>query len=108
MVQRLGPRHNPLRAGLVRRAEDWAWSSLGWWLRPGEAGPLAIDPAGRPEDWADLVNVPLTQQELVALRRSENRGTPLGQDRWVSKAAAKLGLEHTLRPRGRPRKTREK
>jgi hypothetical protein len=25
---------NPLRAGLVERAEDWPWSRLGLWLRP--------------------------------------------------------------------------
>jgi putative transposase len=32
------------------------------------------------------------------------RGCPFGADGWVAKAAAKLRLEVTLRPRGRPKK----
>jgi len=28
---------NPLRAGLVDRAEDWPWSSLAWWMKRGLA-----------------------------------------------------------------------
>jgi len=32
---------NPLRAGLVGRAEDWPWSSLAWWMKRGLA-PSAV------------------------------------------------------------------
>ena len=99
---------NALRAKLVRRAENWPWSSLWWWLRPADQRPIRVEPGGRPEDWTELVNRPLSDAELVALRRSVNRGTPLGQDNWVRRMAGKLALEHTLRPRGRPRKNQKK
>jgi putative transposase len=98
---------NALRARLVRRAENWAWSSLHWWLRAASDRPVRIVSAGRGEDWARLVNEPLTEAELSAVRRSVNRGTPLGETRWVRRTAGKLGLEYTLRPRGRPRKQPE-
>jgi putative transposase len=97
---------NPLRAGLVRRAEDWPWSSLACRLAEGElalrrlhAGPVAL-----PKDWLQLVNQPQTEAELEALRRSVARGRPYGSDRWVQAVVQRLGLQSTIRPRGRPRK----
>ena len=42
---------NALRAGLVSRAEDWAWGSLGW-RRRGTAGDLlSSPPVPLPSDW---------------------------------------------------------
>ncbi len=35
------------------------------------------------------------------------RGVPLGQETWKTRVAHRLGLDITLRPRGRPRKTAE-
>jgi hypothetical protein len=35
---------------------------------------------------------------------SMKRSRPFGTDRWVARIAAKLDLEHTLRPEGRPKK----
>ena len=51
----------------------------------------------------DLVNQPQTQGELEALRMSVARGQPFGVEGWRAKTAKRLGLEFTLRPRGRPR-----
>jgi putative transposase len=96
---------NPLRAGLVRRAERWPWSSLRWWSEGaqlplyGHEGPLPRGP-----DWGAWVNRALTSGETEALRRCVTRGTPYGPPAWVEKTARRLGLEATLRPRGRPSK----
>jgi hypothetical protein len=49
------------------------------------------------------VNLPQSDQELEAIRRSLRRGKPYGSDAWTTHIADKLGLESTLRPRGRPR-----
>ena len=43
----------------------------------------------------------------VALRRSVERGVSYGSERWQRKTIAALGLESTLRPRGRPRKSKK-
>jgi putative transposase len=95
---------NPLRAGLVRRAEDWPWSSLTSWLKDNESRIVEPSPVDRPEDWASWVSHPLTIGELEQVRQSVNRGTPYGSCEWVARTAEQLGLEASLRLIGRPRK----
>jgi putative transposase len=97
---------NPLRAGLVARAEDWTWSSLWRQLKGSESarGLLADWPIERPADWLACVNRAETQAELKAVRRCEERGRPLGSADWVERTTRQFGLESTTRPRGRPRR----
>jgi len=103
---------NALRAGLVRRVEAWRWGSLSQRLAGvgvDENRPPLIDPpGGLPMDWVALVNRPQTDEELAAMDRSIQRGSPLGGQAWIGRTATELGLESTLRPRGRPRKNSEK
>ncbi len=97
---------NPLRANLVPRAEHWRWSSL-WRRVHGDDQPRSLLcpwPLALPEDWGEYVNAPQTEAELEAVRRSVQRGCPFGPPSWQEQMAARLGLAHTLRPRGRPRK----
>ncbi len=58
----------------------------------------------KPPDWVSFVNQALTVKELEDLRLSAQRGRPFGNENWRKGIAARLGLESTLRPRGRPRK----
>jgi putative transposase len=99
---------NALRANLVAHAEAWAWSSLAW--RPGRQRPQLLSewPVACPRSWVAHVNAPQSEAELKAIRHSIARGTPYGDDRWVDRVARRLGLESSLRPRGRPRKEVEK
>lgn len=96
---------NPLRARLVRKAENWPWSSLN--SRGANGVPpdfLRAGPCPLSADWVDAVNAAPPEGELDRLRMSVNRGTPFGDQRWIRRAAARLGIEASLRPRGRPRK----
>ncbi len=95
---------NPMRAGLVSRAEDWRWGSLYRRTRgiESELSILAQGPVPLGAHWTDHVNQPHSEAELIAIRRSVQRGQPYGGAIWRSKVARQLGLEHTLRPRGRP------
>jgi putative transposase len=97
---------NPLRAGLVRRAEDWPWSSLACRLAGGEVAQKRLHPGPVPltAEWPRWVNKPQTEAELEALRLSVARGRPYGADAWVEDVVESLGLQSTIRPRGRPRK----
>jgi putative transposase len=93
---------NPLRANLVGRAEDWKWSSL--WRRCHSCGAGLLDewPIPRPADWLTIVNEPQTEGELSSLREAITRNAPFGSDDWRVQTAKRLGLESSLRPRGRP------
>lgn len=97
---------NALRAGLVERAEHWRWGSL--WRMCGHAneGMPRVEewPVPRPEDWPATVNQPAASTEIETVRHCSRRGAPFGHAAWTQNIAAKLGLECTLRPRGRPEK----
>lgn len=97
---------NALRAGLVKRAEQWRWGSLYRWLRNSAEDHrlLSAWPLPRQPQWVDHVNEPLTEAELTAVRRSVQRGNPLGSASWCERAVDRLNLQSTLRPRGRPKK----
>jgi putative transposase len=95
---------NPLRAELVRRAEKWRWSSLCAWQAEVVPAYLHPGPFPRPAAWLDYVQTPLTEAELARLRQSVNRGAPFGGADWSQRTAKRLGLEASLRRRGRPKK----
>ena len=98
---------NARRANLAERAEAWRWGSA--WLRqhagPSEKRILSDWPVPIPSEWLEWVNQAQDEQELAAIRRCVQRGTPFGDPQWVTNTAARLGLGYTLRPRGRPSKS---
>jgi putative transposase len=97
---------SPLSAGLVENAQQWRWGSL-WSRVHGDKAikaVLSLWPVKRPANWTARVNAPLTARELDRVRVSIDRGRPYGGDEWVRQIVNKLGLEHTVRPEGRPRK----
>ncbi len=98
---------NPVRAGLVRRAETWRWSSLGQRHLPPDPQvplvPIAEWPVSRRTDWVEWVNRPQTRKEEEALQRSLSHGRPFGSDTWTAEMEARLGLG-PLRARGRPKR----
>jgi putative transposase len=95
---------NALRAGLVKRAQDWRWSSLHQRLRGGNIPPLAEWPVDRPAEWVRLVNEAVPARELKRVRESLARDRPLGSAAWTTRTARRLGVAQSLRPRGRPRR----
>ena len=97
---------NPFRAGLTPRVTGWRWSSLTL-HESGESRPAWYHdgPVPRGRDWVQHVAQPQTDAELLALRRSVQRGVPYGSETWQRRTVKKLNLESTVRPRGRPKKT---
>lgn len=95
---------NPVRAGLVNSAKKWLWSSHR--ERIAEESRSLIDeiPIELPKDWGRYVDEPLTKRELENLRQSVVRLSPFGNAEWQQQICRSLGLECTIRPRGRPRK----
>ena len=98
---------NPLRANLIERAQDWRWSSLGRYTQGDDNARLLLTPwpIPRPRNWVSRVNRAEAKKELEAVRRSVQRGQPYGSELWSKRIVQTLGLESTVRPRGRPHKT---
>jgi putative transposase len=93
---------NPLRANLVEAVEQWRWSSLWHRVHGDQRGLVDDGPLALPRRWLQHVQRPQTEGELEALRRSVARGCPFGEASWQERTAKRLGLQSTLRPRGRP------
>ena len=96
---------NPVRAGLVARAEDWRWSSARRWVEPSSGLCIEAGPAVRPEPWLAWVNEAMTEVEVQQIRLSVNRGAPFGSAAWTTRTASLMGLDASLRPLGRPQGT---
>ena len=81
---------NPVRAGLVVRADDWAWSSVRAHRAGANEGWVEVGPVlDRVEDFAALVSAdPKIEArhsgQVQALRASERTGRPLGARDFVN------------------------
>jgi putative transposase len=98
---------NPVRANMVRRAEEWRWGSLYHQVnRTGMAGLISEPPVEMPAmaEWLKRVNRPETAAELLAVRRSVARQTPFGRPEWTQTTVRRFGLEHTERAAHRPKR----
>lgn len=77
---------NPVRAGIVRRPEDYRWSSCKAHLQGKDdilvkVGPLAeIIP-----DWQGLLEGDLSNKKYDAIRSHEKTGRPLGSDEFIDR-----------------------
>ena len=98
---------NPLRAGLVKRAQDWPHGSLAIRQRHDDPRQEILHrwPIEVPTDYLDWVNRPQTETELLALQTAIRRNRPFGGESWQKRTIARLGLESSMRPKGRPLKT---
>ena len=96
---------NALKAKLVKRAEDWRWSSIGR-IENGtkkQRELLSPWPVSKPKDYLSWLNtiLPLEKEEII--ERSIIKSNPFGEDYWVANTVKKFGLEQTLRRVGRPK-----
>jgi putative transposase len=98
---------NPVRAGLVRKAWEYEWSSAAAhcsdvsappWL---ETGPIHAVLAG--QDWRQSLVRAEDARTLALVRGHTLAGRPLGSDSFLSKLEATLGRRIRPLPVGRPR-----
>ena len=97
---------NPVRAGLVRRAETYRWSSARAHVA-GTADPLLSEGCPLVEtiaDWADFLAPADDEHWTGEFRRSTRTGRPVGSTSFVSEMEVRLDRTLKAEPRGRPRK----
>lgn len=93
---------NAKRATLVKKAEQWRWSSLHkrQFGSPEQQKLLGTWPVESDGDYIKWVNEPQPKEEVEVIRYAIQRGRPYGGEVWVSRMVEKLGLETTMRQRG--------
>ena len=83
---------NPVRARLVRRAQDWRWSSARAHLRGRDDGLTALQPVkDRFPRFADLLATDAAPEMFARLRAAESIGRPLGSDRFLTRLERSTG-----------------
>ena len=96
---------NPLRAGLVKRAQDWQWSSLFRRKRSTaqDRKLLATLPTELPSNYLASVNELLVESKLEMVRTSITKGAPFGSGAWTRTMIERYDMGATQRGPGRPR-----
>ena len=81
---------NPVRARLVKRAEDWRWSSARALLGLAEDGLTELAPARqRFSRFADLLEGDEDAAATARLRKAETIGRPIGSESFLAALEAK-------------------
>ncbi len=96
---------NPVRAKLIRKAEDWKWGSL-WRKQNGTNEQKKILSKWQedvPEDYLKWVNEVESEEDLGDVRTSVNKSKPYGREGWVERKIDVFKLASTLRSSGRPK-----
>lgn len=93
---------NPVRARLVARAEDWAWSSVRAHLKGRDDGLVSVGPVlERVADFAGLIAGDDDATAVGRLRTAETTGRPVGTAEFVADMELRLGRPIARRAPGR-------
>ena len=96
---------NPVRAGLVRHARDWRWSSAR--VNLGMASDQLVDrrtTAVLVSNWAEYLDEPVPEVELEAIRNQTKTGRPDGDESFIVALEARTGRRIRRRKPGRQKK----
>ena len=85
---------NPVRARLVKRAQDWSWSSTRALLARRDDHVVTVAPAlERVGDFQAFLSEDFDQAfTYAALRKAETIGRPVGSREWLEDMAEMSGL----------------
>ncbi len=84
---------NPVRAGLVKHAADWQWSSASAHMKGKDDILVKAEPllkiANKP--WKEYVSFDVEESEIEEFRRFERTGRPLGGSPFIENLEIVLG-----------------
>jgi putative transposase len=99
---------NPVRARVVRKAENYAWSSA-----RGHCGletNMLLSTKSKLRDqfediknWSQWLAAPDDEEQLLVLRRNALMGLPCGSEKFIRKIERLTGRSQHYRPQGRPK-----
>ena len=94
---------NPLKAGLVTRAEDWPWSSARAYLAARDTPNVQVAPGlSRGADFSGLVAVDEDEidPQWFSVLRAELIGRPVGAKAWIEGLEVRYGRQLLPQKRG--------
>ncbi len=99
---------NPVRARMVRKAENYQWSSARAHCGLASDALLKPMPAWRKDldditDWTRWLAEPDAEQALLILRRNAMMGLPCGSEKFLRKIEKQAGRSLSFKPQGRPK-----
>ena len=102
--------NNSVRVGLVKRAENYLWSSALSHVKGVKDSILSDDFPLLKEipNWREYLSISDKEVLIQELRRCTLTGRPSGSESFVKSIEAQLGRSLLPQPRGRPRKIRKK
>lgn len=96
---------NPVKAKLVKRPEQYQWSSARAHLTAKDDHLVKVKPLLKLiDDWGEFLSSGYTKEEEFLLQRHEQTGRPLGTFPFVKRLESKLGRILVPQKGGRPRK----
>ena len=103
---------NPARAQMVKRPEEYCWSSYGvnasgdhGWLYPHpEYIRLGLTPSERGHAYRELFKAQLIDKDLHLIRKAAHCCQPIGDDRFRQQIEQQYSIRLGRMERGRPRK----
>ncbi|MFQ5805591.1 MAG: transposase [Phycisphaerae bacterium] len=100
---------NPVRAGMVKRAWDYAWSSARFHVGLRETDDLIRDRnlLGLVPDWRAFLGMEEDSTQVEFLRGKTRTGRPCGSDAFIKRAERLTGRKLLAKPPGRPRVSRK-
>jgi len=104
---------NPVRAKMVRKAENYPWSSAA-----GHCGlradrvlchkPFWLKQFDSMSNWSAWLSAGDASDQLEILRRNADKGLPCGSEIFISRLEKLMGRAWAFKPPGRPKKSSEK
>jgi len=100
---------NPVRAGMVKKAEDYAYSSAQAHVIGKEDNILNEELIAETQrkEYRAFIREKGTEKDRDLIRYHTKTGKPLGDEAFMKRMEKRTGRDLALRPRGRPRKNRE-
>jgi putative transposase len=103
---------NPVRAGMVRRAEDYCWSSAVAHCSNISDSLLNLESGWNKqfkaiEDWSAWLDEGDSAEGMQVLRQNIEKGLPCGNASFVQQLGKLVGRQLEYRPQGRPKKQGE-
>jgi putative transposase len=98
---------NPVRAGIVKKPEDYPYSSARAHIL-GNKDPILQEPlfdAGELEEYRRFVRLEQDNKTLEEIRKQTRSGKPLGNGEFLETLSEEIGCSLSFKPKGRPRKS---